>query len=281
MPESTITYTQVATPTIDIPYTLTAKNYKKFYLGETELPDLTPEEQLILLTATAVDGSCSTEQMLAGIYKAREINKRAKSKDKAIDLCHKLTIKDNLALTAFVDKVGRHRMNADKLEYYLNASNEQAKYLATQGSKMSGLFNLRNKLLQFFTKKPYTEPPHTQHELDAGVKAWRKFRKAQGASPETPNDVLLNRYKYGRDDVPTSGPNTEPFSYMFHNGEYQNLQDEYRTSVLAYKVVDGTAYEMAEKTVVNNSDFYLGITPADYFRKSKLPESTPTAPENR
>ena len=70
--DTTITYTQTPNPAMNVPYELTVKGFKKFYLNRNEQPDLTTEEQLILLCASGNDIYSTPSNTVAGIFKARE-----------------------------------------------------------------------------------------------------------------------------------------------------------------------------------------------------------------
>lgn len=262
-PDTTITYIQKPNPVISVPYELTVKGFKKFYLNRNEQPDLTPQEQTILLCAVGNDVYTTPSSTVAGIFKAREIMKRSQSTDEAIQKCSEALINLNKSEFSLRDsitqKVSENVVYANLLEYYLGVEKAMADYERSQKSVLAPIINLKNRILEAITRKPHLGPPYSQDELERGRREWAKFRAKQGAKPETPADKVLKRYRYNSDFI-----RGNPFGYLYDTPELSSISEEYATSTIALQILDGSAYTRASQELNKN--------PSHYIRKAKSQE---------
>lgn len=256
LPTATITYTQKPNVRMDVPYSLTAKNYKEFYLGTTKQPDLTPMEQLILLNANNSDPTYTPSTVLAGIFKARKIAERSTNSSEAINKCNKALVQLNQETlkrrACIAEQISKKAIHANLLEYYLNVESKCREYDKKQQAFTAPVRNLASKLLEKITRKPHPSLVFSQDERERGAKAWEEFRLERGAKPEDSNQKVLKQYRYNSDIA--SG---EPFSFMYNDPELSSLKDEYNTTNLALQVLDGSAYMKAERSLNRNPRKYL------------------------
>ncbi len=263
--DTTITYTQTPNPAMNIPYELTVKGFKKFYLNRNEQPDLTTEEQLILLCASGNDIYSTPSNTVAGIFKAREIKKRSKSTDEAIQKCSEALIGLNRAefniRSSITEKVSQKRVHANLLEYYLGVEKAMAEYEQLQSSILAPVINLKNRILETITRKPHLGPPYSQDEVERGRREWEQFRLEQGACPKEPAENVLKRYRYDSDFVRGSA-----FGYLYDTPELSSISEEYATSTIALQILDGSAFKKAAKEFSKN--------PSHYIRQEKEREKT-------
>lgn len=256
LPKTTITYKQQSSIPFNVPYLLTVKGYKKIFLNEFELDDLTPEEQLILLHSNSNDPTYNPSNTIAGIYKAREIMKRAKSTDKAVSACTKLLLKINKAhfqkRASIREEITERTMRANLLEYYLKAQKSSKEYNTQQASKFAPIINFKNKFLEIITRKPHSIPTYSQEELDRGKKAWEQFRKEQNADSSISNKELLRRYKYN-----SNYKTGKPFEFLYNSPELSAISEEYATYNIALQILDGSAFQKAEASLNRNPRQYI------------------------
>lgn len=253
---STITYEKKPTEEMSVPYTLTVKGYTKMFLDSTPLEDLNLQEQLILLNSNPADPAYTPEKTVAGIYKAREIQKRSKSISEAIAKCNKALIKENQAWlharSVVSQKISDNKMRASMLEYYLKAEKAVNRYNRVQESIFSPIINFKDRIVAFFKRKPYGKPPFPASELEQGRKEWKKFRIERKAPDNMSDKEVLKRFKYN-----SSEPRGEAFSYMYSSPQIKALAEEYTTTNIALKIIDGSAYAKAEETIMKNPFQYL------------------------
>lgn len=256
LPKTTITYRQKQSSSMSIPYVLKVKDYKTLYLNEQKIGTLTKQEQLILLNANNSDPTYTPSTTLAGIFKAREIRKRSENSTVAIQKCNSVLVDLNKASfqkrASIANVISQKRVHANLLGYYLKKEEEMKEYEIRQQSFLAPLRNLKNKILEKITKKPYTAPPCTQDELERGRKEWEKFREEQKASDSISNEKLLKRYRYNSDH--THG---EPFAFLYNNPELSALEEEYTTTNIALQILDGSAYKKAENALNRNPYQYI------------------------
>lgn len=256
IPDSTITYRQIPNPAMNVPYELKVRGFKKLYLNENEQPDLTPEEQIILLCASGNDIYSTPSNTVAGIFKAREITKRSANTNDAIQKCSRTLIDINRAEFALrnsiTEKVSQKQVHANLLEYYLGVEKAIADYEKKQNSVLAPIINLKNRILETITRKPHLGPPYSQDELERGRREWENFRLEQGANPDIPADTLLKRYRYKSDY--THGV---PFGYLYETPELSSISEEYATSTIALQILDGSAYKRAAHEFSKNPSHYI------------------------
>lgn len=256
LPKTTITYHQKQSSAMNIPYILKVKDYKKLYLNEQEIGTLTQAEQLILLNSNNSDPTYTPSTTLAGIFKAREIMKRSENSTDAIKKCNSVLVDLNKASfqkrSSIANVISQKRVHANLLEYYLKMEEKMKEYEISQQSFLAPLRNLKNKILETITKKPYTAPPCTEDELERGRKEWEKFREEQKATDSISNEKLLKRYKYNSDYS-----NGEPFSFLYNSPELSALDEEYTTTNIALQILDGSAYKKAENALNRNPHQYI------------------------
>lgn len=256
IPENTITYRQIPNPAMNVPYELTVKGFRKLYLNSNAQPDLTPEEQIILLCASGNDVYTTPSNTVAGIFKAREIMKRSKTADEAIQKCNQTLIDINKAEFALrnsiTQKVSEKQVHANMLEYYLCVEKAIADYEQTQKSVLAPVINLKNRILEMVTRKPHLGPPFSQDELERGRREWEKFRIQQGAKSDVSPDTLLKRYRYQSDFA-----HGEPFGYLYDTPELSSISEEYATSTIALQIIDGSAYKRAAHEFNKNPSYYI------------------------
>ena len=255
-PDTMITYTQKPNPAMNVPYELTVKGFKKFYLNRNEQPDLTTEEQLILLCASGNDIYTTHSNTVAGIFKAREIRKRSKSTDESIQKCSEALIGLNRTefniRNSITEKVSQKQVHANLLEYYLSVERAMAEYEQLQSSILAPIINLKNRILETITRKPHLGPPYSQDEVERGRREWEQFRLEQGAKPEVPADTLLKKYRYNSDFV-----RGVPFGYLYETPELSSISEEYATSTIALQILDGSAFKKAAHEFSKNPSHYI------------------------
>lgn len=256
LPDTMITYTQKPNPAMNVPYELTVKGFKKFYLNRNEQPDLSTEEQIILLCASGNDVYTTPSNTVAGIFKAREIRKRSKSTDEAIQKCSKVLIGLNRTefdiRNSITEKVSQKQVHANLLEYYLNVEKAMAEYEQVQKSILAPVINLKNRILETITRKPHLGPPYSQDEVERGRREWEQFRLEQGASPKEPAETVLKRYRYN-----SNFAYGEPFGYLYETPELSSISEEYATSTIALQILDGSAFRKAAKEFSKNPSHYI------------------------
>ena len=253
---SKITYVHKPTKENPTKYILTAKGFTSFYLNNQALPNLTPEEQLILLNSTHNMHSSIAKQTLAGIFKARKFKEASANLDEAIQNCNAELVKENRAWlderATALEQISQNNMRASQLQYYLDLEKTMAKYNKKQKSKLVIFSNIKNKILQFITRKPFAEPPVTQEELDEGKKVWQQFREEQNAPNSLSNQALLKQYKY-KSNISQG----EPFSYLLNTHEQKALFEEYTCTNIALQILDGSALLKATTAIQKNPFQYL------------------------
>lgn len=256
LPESTITYTQKPNEFMNIAYTLKAKDYKELYLNDTQLDDLTPEEQFILLNSNDGDPTYTPQTMLAGIFKARNIRERSSSNTDAIVKCNDSLIEINRMAfkkhASISEAISQNNIHANLLEYYLKVESKSLEYEASQKSALAPFRNFVNKILERITRKPHGKPPYSQDERARGSREWEKFRKEQNADPDLPNEQVLKRFRYNSDLAIGA-----PFEFLYNNPELSALNEEYAITMNTLKVLDGSAYQKAMSTLNRNPRKYL------------------------
>jgi len=257
LPQGTITYTQKKNSSMNIPYTLTVKNYKEMYLNDVvKQPDLSPEEQLILINANNSDPTYNPSTVLAGIFRARKISERSTSPLEAIQKCNQVLIDLNQATFKRRDtisqEVSKLRMHANLLEYYLKVEQKCSEYDRKQSSVTAPIRNFANKILEKITRKPHVGPPFSQDERDRGLAEWEKFRAEQSADPNISNKKLLKRYRYNS-DLATG----DAFDFLYRESELSSLEEDYATTNIALQVLDGSAYKKAERALNDHPKSYI------------------------
>lgn len=257
LPQGTITYTQKKNLNMNIPYTLTVKNYKEMYLNNVvKQPDLSPEEQLILINANNSDPTYTPSTVLAGIFKARKISERSKTPLEAIQKCNQVLIDLNQATfkkrESISEEISSLRIHANLLEYYLDVEQKCSEYDRKQKSITAPIRNFANRILEKVTRKPHVGPPFSQDERDRGLAEWEKFRAEQGADSTISNKTLLKRYRYNSDIA--SG---NQFAFMYNQPDLFALEEDYATTNIALKILDGSAYAKAKNALNKNPRSYV------------------------
>lgn len=256
LPKGIITYTQKPNEIMNIAYTLQAKDYTELYLDNHKLEDLTPEEQLILLNSNDGDPTYTPQTMLAGIFRARNIRERSNDNNEAIAKCNDSLIDINhksLQKHASISEViSQKRIHANLLEYYLSVEQKSLEYEAQQKSIAAPIKGFVNRILERITRKPHGKPPYSQDERDRGAKEWEKFRAEQNADSAVSNEELLKRFRYNSNFAVGS-----PFEFLYHNPELSALDEEYAITMNALKVLDGSAYQKATRSLNRNPRKYL------------------------
>lgn len=257
LPQGTITYSQKRNSSMNVPYTLTVKNYKEMYLNSVvKQPDLSPEEQLILINANNSDPTYNPSTVLAGIFKARKISERSKNPLEAITKCNQVLIDLNQATFKKRDSISKEistlKMHANLLEYYLDVEQKCNDYDRKQNSITAPIRNFANRILEKITRKPHVGPPFSQDERDRGSAEWEKFRAEQQADPQISNRKLLKRYRYNS-DIATG----DAFDFMYDHPDLSTLEEEYATTNIALKILDGSAYIKAERALNKNPRSYV------------------------
>lgn len=256
IPDSTITYRQIPNPAMNVPYELKVRGFRKMYLNENEQPDLTPEEQIILLCSSGNDIYSTPSNTVAGIFKAREITKRSTNTNDAIQKCSRALIELNRAEFALrnsiTEKVSQKQVHANLLEYYLGVEKAIEDYEKKQNSVLAPIINLKNRILEAITRKPHLGPPYSQDELERGRREWENFRLEQGAKPDIPAETLLKRYRYKSDYI-----HGAPFGYLYETPELSSISEEYATSTIALQILDGSAYKRAAHEFSKNPSHYI------------------------
>lgn len=268
LPKTTIKYKQKSCVPMNVPYTLTVIGYKRIFLNEFELDELTPEEQLILLHSNNSDPTYTPSSTLAGIFKAREIMKRSENRDDAIINCNKILLKVNQAhfkkRSSIRAQISEKTMHANLLEYYLDAKKALKEYDKQQASRLAPIINFKNKFLGFITRKPHGTPPYSRDELERGKKAWEKFRAEQNADDSVSNKELLRRYRYN-----ANYKTGEPFEFLYNNPELSAISEDYATTNIALQILDGSAFQKAEAALNRNPHQYIKRVKTLNSEKSK------------
>lgn len=253
---SKITYTQQPTPKINVPYMLTVEGYSKFYLNTSPLPDLTQEEQIILLASKNSDPIRTPDRTIAAIFKARQISERSQNQQDAVNKCNSVLVDENKdwleARNKIYDDVTQKKTHARQLEYYLENERKFAQYKKQQSSIFAVFINMKNRVSAFLRRKPYSKQPVSEEELFEGQKVWEAFRAEQHAPETMSNKALLTRYKFNSDV-----PHGQPFEFMFQSPELAGLLENYMTTNMALQILDGSAYKRAEATISKNTFQYL------------------------
>lgn len=256
LPNTTITYEQKPNAILNASYILTAKGYKKLYLNNVELPDLTQEEQIILLAARSMDIYNTPKNTLAGIFKSREILKRSADKEEAIQKINQILLRANRAefeqRTAITEEVEKRNIRANMLDAYLKAEKRMSEYKRQQKSVFAPLINFKNRILETVTHKPHVGPPHTAEELEHGKREWEKFRKEQGVKDDVPAEKVLKMYRYKGNKIGKAA-----FSYLYDVPELSSISAEYATNLVALQIIDGSAYKKAIDDINQNQFHYL------------------------
>lgn len=256
LPKGIITYTHKPNKFMNISYTLQARNYTELYLNNNRLEDLIPEEQFILLDANNSDPTYTPQTMLAGIFKARNIEQRSNDNLDAIEKCNDTLIKLNrMSLQKRADiteTIYQHNVHANLLEHYLNVEKKYQEYENRQKTITAPVRNFVNGILEKITKKPYGKPPYTQDERNRANLEWKKFREEQQAEPTVSNQQLLKKYRYNSDLAVGN-----PFDFLYNNPELSALNEEYATTMISLKVLDGSAYQKAIRSLNRNPRKYL------------------------
>ena len=250
-----IHYVQKPTHKAKIPYSLTVKGYRYLYLNSQLLGELTPEEQVILISSTEGDPHQTPENTVAGIYKARRIRKISKTQEEAIENCYNRLVDENNDFmeesNAEFEEIGRLSQKANELEYYLKIKKDMEEYKRSQESSMSSVINFKDRILHIFKRKHKVGPPHKKAELEYGKKLWNEFRKSQKATTDISNEELLKRFIYGPNDPYSSSR----FEYIRNQELLDALQEEYNISNIALQIIDGSAYKLAKEKVTTKSFF--------------------------
>lgn len=265
LPQTTITYTQKPCMSMTVPYVLTVKDYKKLYLNDTELEDLQPEEQLILLHSNNPDPTYNPSTTLAGIFKAREIIKRSQNKDEALAKCNQTLVDINRAhfkKRGSITRIASEKnMRANLLEYYLKANETMQEYERQQASIFAPIINLKNRITAKLKRSSYQIPPFTQDELERGNEEWEKFRKEQNADGTVSDKELLRRYRF-----PSEHKSKQPFEFLYDDPELSAISEEYATTTIALQILDGSALRKALGALNRN--------PYQYIKKVKALNSS-------
>lgn len=256
LPQGNITYVHKPNEEFNYHYTLTAKNYKEVFLDGNKLFDLTPEEQLILVNSNNRDPLYTPHTTLAGIYKSREIVNRSIKPTDSILKCNSELVRLNQAILhkreEILRKISEENLKANLLDYYLTVETKCEEYERKQNSILAPVRNMFNRILGKITKTNRLGPPFSDDERQRGATAWHEFRLKHNAPDNVSNRTLLNRYRYHADFE-----KSEPFSFMLDTPELKLLEEEYSTTNMALKILDGSAYKQALLALNKNPRSYV------------------------
>lgn len=273
-----ITYVQKRTQKMDIPYRLTVKDGREMYLNDEKLWDLTPEEQLILMASADKDPTKTPENTIAAIFQARQITKRCKDAEQAIQKCFDVLYQENKDLLDQMEieqeKVQKLNQKAGQLSYYLDVQYEMEEFKQIQASPFASIINAKNRIAHFLRREPYSEPPYTERELDYSRRIWAQFRKDHDVPDNMTNQEALLRFKYGSLEI-----TSDPFDHVVNHELLDALQEEYTVSTITLQILDGSAYEQAKKKYPHKNVFpYLKPGKEAYVDKQKALKKTRVIP---
>lgn len=276
--EKVITYVQKKTKKMNIPFKLTVKGYKELYLNTQRLDDLNSEEKLILAASVEDrDPTKTPETTLAGIFRARQINKRCKTREEALNMCFKLVHDQNQEFLEErriqYDNIAVLSQRASALNHYLNVQKEMHKYFKGQNSVFAPFINFKNKILHLFRKRPTSGQPYSDEEFNYAVQAWKEFREEQNAPETMSNAEVLKKFKYA------GSRSSEPFAYTMNTELLDALQEDYAITTVALQIIDGSAVQRARKIIPYKNVFpYLKSAP-EIDGKGKSLKKTRTVPK--
>ena len=291
--EAEFTYVQKPTKKMNIPYSLTVKGYKYLFLNTFELEELSPKEQLILISSTDDDVTKSPEFTLAAIYLARQFSKRNDNTVEAYNKCIKYLTKQSHDILQAHKKNSKLKKKLSQYEKKLRKSliimQEMKKYKRNQNSFFFPII----KILHIFNNNIVASQPYTDSEFDKAEKMWNEFRKSDTPpaillddfknldkkatgrintsqnSPEQICNIIWNKFKKVRKKYQKASDedllsvfkygsrimNLEPFSYLMDDENIAALEEEYHIYNIAANILNGSAYENARKKFTPKNTF--------------------------